>query len=108
MISASIKYESTDWDVNIRLIVTDTVAMIIPISSASEAVELNRVLTIASFEDAATVQVSIGGNIYNFTVDQYQAIIVACDLWLAQYMPATHPQVYQQPTEPTIGFDNVF
>jgi hypothetical protein len=100
MTLATINYSTTDWDDKIKIVVRGDCPTIIILESAESALEINRVLTIAYFEDhEGQMTLDIDGSEYTFSQATWQALLSVTDQWLEQYMPATHPEFYQESAE---------
>lgn len=71
----------------IQLIINEEVPRIIILKDRYSALELNRQLTIAYFEDhEGDLSIDIDGNSYTFTQDMWQGILSVTDQWLEKYI----------------------
>ena len=85
MTLATINYSTTDWDDKIKIVVRGDCPTIIILESAESALEINRVLTIAYFEDhEGQMTLDIDGSEYTFS----QRFIVASS---TERLPGTGP-----------------
>ena len=92
---ANINYSTTDWDDKIKLVVRGDCPTIIVLKSAESALELNRVLTIAYFDDhEGSLDLDIDGSNYKFSQATWQALLSVTDQWLESYLPAEHSEFF--------------
>ena len=72
----------------IELVIKGDIPRIIILKDRYSALELNRQLTIAYFEDhEGELSIDIDGNSYTFPLNVWQAILSVTDQWLEDYIP---------------------
>ena len=86
MTIATISYSTVDFD-KVHLVLHGDVPQLIVLKDQYSALELNRQLTIAYFEDhEGELDIEIDGSSYTFSLEVWQAILSVTDQWLAKYM----------------------
>lgn len=86
MTIATISYSTENFD-KIQIVINGDVPQMIVLKDQYSALELNRQLTVAYFQDHEDkLDIEIDGNPYTFPLEVWQAILSVTDQWLAKYM----------------------
>ena len=81
-----IRYSTVDFG-KVHLVLHGDVPQLIVLKDQYSALEINRQLTIASFEDHEDeLDIEIDGNPYTFSLEVWQAILSVTDQWLGRYL----------------------
>lgn len=92
--NTTIDYSTQDWD-NITIIVRGECATILKLKGAETALELNRELTVAWFQDhEGSLDISIDGSDYTFTKEAWEGILSVTNQWLDRYSADQYPELF--------------
>ncbi len=92
---ATLSFDNADYDDDIRLVVRGECPAIIILKNHESVLELNRVLTIAYFEDhEGSLNINIDGSDYTFTQSTWHALLSVTDQWLEKFLPSEHPEFF--------------
>lgn len=93
---ANLDIDHSNWD-DITLTVKGDAPAIVRLQNQDSCLELNRVLTIAYFEDhEGPLDVTIDGINYTFPQPAWEAILSVTDQWLERYAPAEYPELFAE------------
>lgn len=94
MTIATLEFDHTNWNYG-RIILSGNVPRILFIQSSDTMLEINRMLTIAYFENHQNLlTIDIDRISYTFTQPQWEALLSVTDQWLEHYSAAEFSELF--------------